>query len=118
MTIASAIPAAVRCRWRCCGVLGAASTMPREQHRADCALAGSSILPPVIFTIPALVILGHWADFRYMWVLAIAGLGGILGVFFSVPLRRALIVDQGLAFPGRKAAASVSSKTGENPPRA
>jgi putative OPT family oligopeptide transporter len=49
-----------------------------------------------------------------MWVLAIAGLGGILGVFFSVPLRRALIVDQGLAFPEGKAAAEVL-KTGENP---
>jgi putative OPT family oligopeptide transporter len=60
------------------------------------------------------VILGHWADFRYLWVLAIAGLGGILGVFFSVPLRRALIVDQGLAFPEGKAAAEVL-KTGENP---
>jgi putative OPT family oligopeptide transporter len=78
------------------------------------ASAGSSIASGVIFTIPALVILGHWADFQYMWVLAIAGLGGILGVFFSVPLRRALIVDQGLAFPEGKAAAEVL-KTGENP---
>jgi len=68
----------------------------------------------VIFTIPALVILGQWADFKYLWVLAIAGLGGILGVFFSVPLRRALIVEQGLAFPEGKAAAEVL-KTGENP---
>jgi putative OPT family oligopeptide transporter len=78
------------------------------------ASAGSSIASGVIFTIPALVILGHWVDFQYMWVLAIAGLGGILGVFFSVPLRRALIVDQGLAFPEGKAAAEVL-KTGENP---
>jgi putative OPT family oligopeptide transporter len=78
------------------------------------ASAGSSIASGVIFTIPALVILGHWADFQYLWVLAIAGLGGILGVFFSVPLRRALIVDQGLAFPEGKAAAEVL-KTGENP---
>mgnify|MGYP006182310917 CR=1 FL=1 len=52
------------------------------------ASAGSSIASGVIFTIPALVILGYWDDFRYSWVLAIAGLGGILGVFFSVPLRR------------------------------
>ena len=78
------------------------------------ASAGSSIASGVIFTIPALVILGHWTEFEYLWVLAIAGLGGILGVFFSVPLRRALIVDQGLAFPEGKAAAEVL-KTGENP---
>ena len=38
------------------------------------ASAGSSIASGVIFTIPALVILGHWADFQYLWVLAIAGL--------------------------------------------
>ena len=78
------------------------------------ASAGSSIASGVIFTVPALVILGHWADFDYLWVLAIAGLGGILGVFFSVPLRRALIVEQKLAFPEGKAAAEVL-KTGENP---
>jgi len=47
-------------------------------------------------------------------VLAIAGLGGILGVLFSVPLRRALIVEQKLAFPEGQAAAEVL-KAGENP---
>jgi putative OPT family oligopeptide transporter len=78
------------------------------------ASAGSSIASGVIFTIPALVILGYWKDFQYSWVLAIAGLGGLLGVLFSVPLRRSLIVDQGLAFPEGKAAAEVL-KTGENP---
>ena len=80
------------------------------------ASAGSSIAAGVIFTIPALVILGHWTDFDYSWVLAIAGLGGMLGVLFSVPLRRALIVEQKLAFPEGKAAAEVL-KAGENPGR-
>ncbi len=78
------------------------------------ASAGSSIASGVIFTVPALVILGHWTDFRYAWVLAIAGLGGILGVFFSVPLRRSLIVEQGLKFPEGVAAAEVL-KAGANP---
>src|SRR5690606_33751221 len=80
------------------------------------ASAGSSIAAGVIFTVPALVILGYWGDFRYSWVLAIAGLGGLLGVIFSVPLRRSLIVDQGLAFPEGKAADEVLF-TGENPGR-
>ena len=71
------------------------------------ASAGSSIASGVIFTVPALVILGYWTDFRYSWVLAIAGLGGILGVLFSVPLRSSLIVDQQMAFPEGKAAAEV-----------
>ena len=47
-------------------------------------------------------------------MLAIAGLGGILGVLFSVPLRRALIVDQGLQFPEGVATAEVL-KAGDEP---
>src|SRR5690606_10156683 len=78
------------------------------------ASAGSSIAAGVIFTIPALVILGYWDDFRYWWVLAIAGLGGLLGVLFSVPLRRTMIVEDPLPFPEGKAAAEVH-KAGENP---
>jgi putative OPT family oligopeptide transporter len=68
----------------------------------------------VIFTLPALVLLGYWQDFRYGWVLAIAGLGGLLGVLFSVPLRRSMIVENPLPFPEGKAAAEVL-KAGENP---
>jgi len=112
MTIASAIPAAV-VSMAVLRMLGGGGILENNIVQTG-ASAGSSIASGVIFTIPALVILGHWADFRYLWVLAIAGLGGILGVFFSVPLRRALIVDQGLAFPEGKAAAEVL-KTGENP---
>jgi putative OPT family oligopeptide transporter len=80
------------------------------------ASAGASISAGVIFTLPALVIIGYWDSFKYSWVLAIAGLGGVLGVLFSVPLRRALIVEQNLAFPEGKAAAEVL-KAGENPGR-
>ncbi|RPI13724.1 MAG: oligopeptide transporter, OPT family [Lysobacterales bacterium] len=112
MTIASAIPAAV-ISMAVLRVLGGSTILENNIVQTG-ASAGSSIAAGVIFTIPALVILGHWADFQYLWVLAIAGLGGILGVFFSVPLRRALIVDQGLAFPEGKAAAEVL-KAGENP---
>src|SRR5512135_3853931 len=112
MTIASAIPAAV-VSMAVLRFLGGGGILENNIVQTG-ASAGSSIASGVIFTIPALVILGHWADFQYMWVLAIAGLGGILGVFFSVPLRRALIVDQGLAFPEGKAAAEVL-RTGENP---
>src|SRR5688572_32551139 len=55
------------------------------------------------------VILGFWDDFDFLWVVAIAALGGLLGVLFSVPLRRSLIVEQGLAFPEGKAAADRKS---------
>ncbi len=112
LTIASAIPAAV-VSMAVLRVLGGGHIL-ENNIVATGASAGSSIATGVIFTLPALVILGYWDDFRYSWVLAIAGLGGLLGVLFSVPLRRSLIVDQGLAFPEGKAAAEVL-RTGSNP---
>ncbi len=112
LTIASAIPAAV-VSMAVLRVLGGSTILENNIVQTG-ASAGSSIASGVIFTIPALVILGHWADFKYLWVLAIAGLGGILGVFFSVPLRRSLIVEQGLKFPEGVAAAEVL-KAGDNP---
>jgi putative OPT family oligopeptide transporter len=112
LTIASAIPAAV-VSMAILRMLGGGHIL-ENNIVATGASAGSSIAAGVIFTIPALLILGYWNDFRYSWVLAIAGLGGLLGVIFSVPLRRSLIIDQGLAFPEGKAAAEVL-KTGENP---
>ncbi len=112
MTIASAIPAAV-VSMAVLKMLGGGHIL-ENNIVATGASAGTSIATGVIFTIPALILLGYWVDFRYMWVLAIAGLGGLLGVLFSVPLRRSLIVDQGLAFPEGKAAAEVL-RTGDKP---
>jgi putative OPT family oligopeptide transporter len=112
MTIASAIPAAV-VSMAVLRVLGGGGILENNIVQTG-GSAGASLASGVIFTIPALVILGFWDDFDFLWVVAIAALGGILGVLFSVPLRRSLIVDQKLAFPEGKAAAEVL-KTGENP---
>ncbi|MGH8308798.1 MAG: OPT family oligopeptide transporter, partial [Steroidobacteraceae bacterium] len=112
MTIASAIPAAV-VSMAVLKLLGGGGILENNIVQTG-GSAGASLASGVIFTIPALVILGYWKDFDFLWILAIAGLGGVLGVLFSVPLRRSLIVDQGLAFPEGKAAAEVL-KTGENP---
>jgi putative OPT family oligopeptide transporter len=114
LTIASAIPAAV-VSMGVLRLLGGGSIL-ENNIVATGASAGTSIPSGVIFTLPALVLLGYWTTFEYSWVLAIAGLGGLLGVLFSVPLRRSLIVDQGLAFPEGRAAAEVL-KAGENPAR-
>ncbi len=112
LTIATAIPAAV-VSMGVLRVLGGGTILENNIVQTG-ASAGSSIAAGVIFTIPALVILGYWQDFRYSWVLAIAGLGGLLGVLFSVPLRRTMIVEEPLPFPEGKAAAEVL-KAGENP---
>ncbi|MEZ5439000.1 MAG: oligopeptide transporter, OPT family [Lysobacteraceae bacterium] len=112
LTIATAIPAAV-VSMGVLRLLGGGSILENNIVQTG-ASAGSSIAAGVIFTIPALIILGYWQDFRYSWVLAIAGLGGLLGVLFSVPLRRSMIVEEPLPFPEGKAAAEVL-KAGENP---
>jgi putative OPT family oligopeptide transporter len=112
MTIASAIPAAV-VSMAVLRALGGGGILENNIVQTG-ASAGTSIASGVIFTVPALVLMGYWTDFKYSWVLAIAGLGGLLGVLFSVPLRRSLIVDQQMAFPEGKAAAEVL-RAGENP---
>jgi putative OPT family oligopeptide transporter len=112
MTIASAIPAAV-VSMAVLRALGGGGILENNIVQTG-ASAGTSIASGVIFTVPALVIREYWTDFKYWWVLAIAGLGGLLGVLFSVPLRRSLIVDQQMTFPEGKAAAEVL-RTGENP---
>ena len=97
LTVATAIPAAVVSM----GVLRlmGRSSILENNIVATGASAASSIAAGTIFTVPALVIMGHWTHFEYWWVLAIAGLGGLLGVLFSVPLRRTLILDQGCNSP-------------------
>ncbi len=112
LTVATAIPAAVVSM----GVLRlmGRSSILENNIVATGASAASSIAAGTIFTIPALVIMGHWPRFDYWWVFAIAGLGGLLGVLFSVPLRRTLIIDQNLQFPEGVATAEVL-KVGQDP---
>jgi len=112
MTIASAIPSAV-VSMAVLRALGGGGILENNIVQTG-GSAGTSMASGVIFTIPALVILGYWQSFDFWWLLAISGLGGVLGVLFSVPLRRSLIVDQDLAFPEGKAAAEVL-RAGENP---
>ena len=97
LTISSSIPAAV-VSMAVLRMLGGGHILENNIVQTG-ASAAASIAAGVIFTVPALVILGYWSDFDYLWVLAIAGLGGVLGVLFSVPLRRALIIEQKLSYP-------------------
>jgi putative OPT family oligopeptide transporter len=105
MTIASAIPSAV-VSMAVLRALGHGGILENNIVQTG-GSAGSSTATGIIFTVPALVMLGAWTDYRYGWVFGFAALGGVLGVLFSVPLRRALIVDQKLAFPEGCAAAEV-----------
>ena len=71
-------------------------------------------LSAIVFSLPALIIVGTWNEFPYWQTTLIAVLGGLLGVLFTIPLRRALIVESknSLPFPEGQAAAEVL-KVGE-----
>ena len=112
LTIASAIPAAV-VSMGMLGALGrAASSRTTSCLRAPPQGARSPRASSSPF--PRSSSSGYWQEFDYWWVLAIGGLGGLLGVLFSVPLRRSLIVEQNMSFPEGQAAAEVL-RAGENP---
>jgi putative OPT family oligopeptide transporter len=112
LTVATAIPAAV-ISMAVLPLFGRSNIL-ENNIVATGASAGSSIAAGAIFTLPALILLHHWTSFDYWWTLAIVGLGGLLGVLFSVPLRRTLIIDQKLLFPEGVAAAAVL-RVGANP---
>lgn len=71
------------------------------------ASVGESLIAGVSFILPALIILHAWTDFYYWQTIFIALLGGILGVLFTVPLRRALLFDKTLRYPEGVAIANV-----------
>ena len=72
------------------------------------ASAGESLAAGVIFTLPALVLMGYWGDgFDYLEVAKISAIGGVIGVLFTVPLRRALILKAKLKYPEGVATAAI-----------
>ncbi len=71
------------------------------------ASSGEALAAGVIFTIPALLLIGYWSSFHYWQTAAIALVGGLLGVLFTIPLRRALIIGARLRFPEGVATAEV-----------
>ncbi|MBN1796852.1 MAG: oligopeptide transporter, OPT family [Sedimentisphaerales bacterium] len=110
MTVSASIPAAVVSM----GVLRLfrKSNILENNIVQTAASAGESLAAGVIFTLPALLILDYWKEFNFLSVTLIAGFGGLLGVLFTIPLRRALIVEAKLKFPEGIATAEVL-KSGE-----
>ena len=105
MTVSASIPAAVISM----GVLSLfkKSNILENNIVQTAASAGESLAAGVIFTIPALVLLGYWETFDYMEVAKIATVGGVIGVLFTIPLRRALIVVAKLKYPEGIATAEI-----------
>ena len=81
------------------------------------ASAGESLAAGVIFTLPALVLMGFWNDgFDYLEVAKISTIGGVIGVLFTVPLRRALILKAQLKYPEGVATAAILEAGMKNKP--
>ena len=78
-----------------------------ENNIVQTVASAAGTLSAIIFVLPGLVIVGWWHGFPYWLTMAATGLGGILGVMFSVPLRRALVVNGDLPYPEGLAAAEV-----------
>jgi len=105
MTASASIPAAVIS-------MGVLSLFKKHNILEDnlvqtAASAGESLAAGVIFTIPALLLMGYWDTFNYLEVAKIASVGGVIGVLFTIPLRRALIIEAKLAYPEGVATAAV-----------
>jgi len=109
MTVAASIPASAISL----GVLRAfrRSNILENNQVQTIASAGASTVSGIIFTVPALVMMGAWSTYDYWPIFLMVCVGGIMGVVFTTPLRRALIVDAGLTFPEGVATAQVL-KTG------
>lgn len=78
-----------------------------ENNIVQTVASAAGTLAAIIFVLPGLVMIGWWTGFPYLLTAAICATGGILGVMFSVPLRRALVVDGNLPYPEGRAAAEV-----------
>lgn len=104
MTVSAAIPAAVISMAIFKGLKGTVLEVTLSKTMAS---TGESLAAGVIFTIPALVIIGVWDSIDYGITTAVALVGGILGVLFTVLLRKILIIDLDLPFPEGVASAEV-----------
>ena len=114
MTISASIPAAIMSM----GILRLFknSNILENNIVQTAASAGESLAAGVIFTIPALLLIGYWESVDYWEVTKIAMVGGVLGALFTVPLRRALILKAKLRFTEGVATAKVLETGHESDP--
>jgi putative OPT family oligopeptide transporter len=104
LTFATSIPAAVISMALLRGLKG---MTVQENNIVQTVASAAGTLSSVIFVLPGMVIIGWWTGFPYWVSCAICALGGILGVMYSIPLRRALVTQSDLPYPEGVACAEV-----------
>ena len=107
MTVSASIPAAVMAMLLF-KMLFKNSTILEANQVQTCASAGESLAAGIIFTMPAMVLIGFWDSFDFWSVTIIALTGGLLGILFMIPMRKVFILNNTeLAYPEGIACAAV-----------
>src|SRR5690349_18079664 len=104
LTFATSIPAAV-ISMALLRSLGGATI--QENNIVQTIASSAGALSAIVFVLPGLVMVGWWSGFPYWQSVAVIAIGGVLGVMYSVPLRRALVTGTDLPYPEGLAAAEV-----------
>ncbi len=107
MTVSAAIPASVISMGVLRGLLKR-GTILENNIVHTIASSGESLAAGIMFTVPAIILLGIWENFHYWETTLIAMSGGVMGVAMMIPLRRPMIIEQPeLKFPEGVACAEV-----------
>jgi putative OPT family oligopeptide transporter len=104
LTFASSIPAAVISMAILSWVKDSSIL---ENNIVQTVASAAGTLSAIIFVLPGLVIVGWWVGFPFWQSFLICVTGGVLGVLFTIPLRRALVTNSDLPYPEGVAAAEV-----------
>jgi putative OPT family oligopeptide transporter len=79
----------------------------QENNIVQTVASAAGTLSAIIFVLPGLIIVGWWNGFPFWTTFAICASGGVLGVMYTIPLRRALVTDSDLPYPEGVACAEV-----------
>ncbi|GAC57121.1 putative transporter [Gordonia hirsuta DSM 44140 = NBRC 16056] len=78
-----------------------------ENNIVQTIASAAGTLSAIIFVLPGLIMIGWWTGFPYWETVAVCAIGGLLGVMYSIPLRRTLVTGSDLPYPEGVAAAEV-----------
>lgn len=78
-----------------------------ENNMVQTQASAAGTLSAIIFIIPGMLMIGYWQGFEFWQTLLVSACGGCLGVLFTIPLRRAMVVHSDLAYPEGVAAAEI-----------
>ena len=85
--------------------LGGGSILENNMVQSQASAAGT--ISTVFAVFPALLLIGHWDHFPFLETAGLTAAGGMVGVLFTIPLRRALVTESDLPYPEGVAAAEI-----------